>query len=175
MAKASDGEVVIGHDVDMLVDLFLAADRSSAGRLIDDWASAHGYGSLLTELIEPALLKFGELWSSQTNVSLSQGYIAAKIAEDTFLAARTDSLSPERRSASAPAERDRWRSSAPQAALRVLRAAGNFFDPLCMSSRPPASRLVQSGEYLSRRCGAVKGSTQASQRQGYCPLPFRYR
>lgn len=75
-----------------LLQLFLAADRQAANNLIDDWAKTHGYKHAVLEVMTPALEKFGELWASKEDISLAQGYIAAKIAEDV-MAKLKDSLS----------------------------------------------------------------------------------
>jgi len=75
---------MIENGVEKLVELFLKADRSFANDLIDKWIADRGTGKVLTDLLEPALLEFGELWASRTDISLAQGYIAAKIAADTL-------------------------------------------------------------------------------------------
>lgn len=66
-----------------LLEFILAADRRSANELIEEWSDAHGYKRAVMELLEPTLERFGEMWADE-NVSLAQGYIAAKIAEDTM-------------------------------------------------------------------------------------------
>ncbi len=68
-----------------LVELIQAADRRSANKLMDEWAKDHGYKQAVLELLEPAIEKFGELWERHEDISLAQGYIAAKIAEDVML------------------------------------------------------------------------------------------
>ena len=65
-----------------LFDLLLAADRQSANGLIDEWARDRSYERAVIELLEPALRLLGERWSKEEDVSLAQGYIAGKIAED---------------------------------------------------------------------------------------------
>lgn len=68
-----------------LLRLLFAADRSAANLLIDNWAEEHGYEKAITELVEPALELFGEIWAREEKISLAQGYIAARIAEDVML------------------------------------------------------------------------------------------
>lgn len=65
-----------------LLKRFLAANRQSANELVDEWAGIHGYERAVTELFEPVLQLFGEKWSKAENISLAQGYIVGKIAED---------------------------------------------------------------------------------------------
>jgi methanogenic corrinoid protein MtbC1 len=68
-----------------LFKLFLLADRRGANRLIDNWAKDYGYEQAVLEILEPTLELFGEHWAADEDVSLAQGYIAAKIAEDVML------------------------------------------------------------------------------------------
>jgi methylmalonyl-CoA mutase cobalamin-binding domain/chain len=76
---------MVSDILQQLSRLFLAADRAGANRLIDDWAAEHDYERAVLELLEPALELFGETWAAKENISLAQGYIAAKIAEDVML------------------------------------------------------------------------------------------
>ena len=65
-----------------LFEKILSADRQSANDYVDQWAAQRNYSDALLELLEPAIRKFGSQWASDENVSLAQGYIAGKIAED---------------------------------------------------------------------------------------------
>lgn len=67
---------------DRLVSLILDSDRPLANKLIDDWATVHGYDKALIEVLNPALEKIGQLWGSGVEFSLAQGYVAGKVAED---------------------------------------------------------------------------------------------
>ena len=78
-----------------LFDLILTADRPAANELIDEWAKGHGYDRAVVELLEPALRLLSERWNKEEDVSLAQGYVAGKIAEDLMskvLAARNGKL-----------------------------------------------------------------------------------
>ncbi|MEW6667380.1 MAG: cobalamin-dependent protein [Thermodesulfobacteriota bacterium] len=73
-----------------LFDLIVDADRTAANELIDEWAKVHGYNQAVVELLEPALRLLGEKWDKEEDVSLAQGYIAGKIAEDLMTKASQD-------------------------------------------------------------------------------------
>jgi methanogenic corrinoid protein MtbC1 len=68
-----------------LAQTILLADRAKARSLIEAWASEKGYESVVLELLSPALEIIGQGWSEGSGeVSLSQGYVAAKIAEEVL-------------------------------------------------------------------------------------------
>jgi methanogenic corrinoid protein MtbC1 len=68
-----------------LAQTLILADRAQARALIEAWASEKGYESVVLELLCPALEIIGQGWSdSSGEVSLSQGYVAAKIAEEVL-------------------------------------------------------------------------------------------
>jgi methanogenic corrinoid protein MtbC1 len=62
----------------------VSADRLGAAALIGQ-ALAEGLRSdqVITEILDPALVRIGELWE-QESVSLAQTYVASKIAEDVL-------------------------------------------------------------------------------------------
>ncbi|OFX56908.1 MAG: hypothetical protein A2066_21285 [Bacteroidetes bacterium GWB2_41_8] len=66
-----------------LTELIIGAHRSDAVRLIDEISKTTGYFTAINEILEPALLEIGELWSKE-KLSLAQGYVAAKITEDVL-------------------------------------------------------------------------------------------
>jgi len=66
---------------DQFFNLLVATDRQKANGLAERWAREHGYDSAIEMLLEPALTRLGELWDDQ-EISLAQGYMAAKIAGD---------------------------------------------------------------------------------------------
>lgn len=77
---------------EQLLACMLAANRKEANLLVDNWAAQNSYEHAVNDLLEPALQKFGGIWAGNEDVSLAQGYIAAKIAEDIMLkAAQTGS------------------------------------------------------------------------------------
>ncbi len=65
-----------------LTQFLLQANRNAANALVDNWAKDHSYEESISRLLEPALNAFGAVWASSDNVSLAQGYMAGKIAED---------------------------------------------------------------------------------------------
>lgn len=69
-------------DTKKLLACIMAADRGSANALVDQWAKDRSYSEALKILLEPAVREFGIMWSGDDNISLAQGYIAGKIAED---------------------------------------------------------------------------------------------
>ncbi|MFQ5343212.1 MAG: B12-binding domain-containing protein [Anaerolineae bacterium] len=73
-----------------LLDLIQSADRRGANALIDEWAGVHGYERAVIELLDPVLQAWGEKWAAGEEVSLAQGYIAGKIAEDVLLQAAAE-------------------------------------------------------------------------------------
>lgn len=66
-----------------LTEMIIGAHRSDAVRLIDEISKTTGYFTAINEILEPALLEIGELWSKE-KLSLAQGYVAAKITEDVL-------------------------------------------------------------------------------------------
>ena len=70
-----------------LESAILDADRQAANRITDEWAAAHGYEDAVTEILEPTLAKIGDLWDKSGDLSLAQGYVAGKIAEDIMVKA----------------------------------------------------------------------------------------
>lgn len=69
-----------------LFSLILDAERDSAVAQILKHADAHGFQAAVGELLEPVLERVGEAWLRE-HLSLAQGYVAGKIAEDVLLAA----------------------------------------------------------------------------------------
>lgn len=67
-----------------LLKAILEADRTYANLIIDSWASEKGYESAITDLLSGVLEEIGRMWDVTGEISLSQGYVAAKIAEDVF-------------------------------------------------------------------------------------------
>jgi len=70
-----------------LFQLILESDRKKATRFVDEWAKTHGYDQAIKGVLEPALSLFGERWARADDVSLAQGYMAGKIAEDVMVKA----------------------------------------------------------------------------------------
>ncbi len=77
-----------------VIERILDADRQGAVGLIMDWARDHGRRQAVIEVLEPALVELGELWSGEAPMTLAHGYLAAKVAEDVLSAAREDEFGP---------------------------------------------------------------------------------
>lgn len=71
---------------DDLFALMLDAEREGAVAAVNGFAAVHGYQAAVNDLLEPVLERLGEDWSRE-KISLAQGYVAGKIAEDVLLAA----------------------------------------------------------------------------------------
>ncbi len=69
-----------------LYALMLAAEREEALAMLLEHAGAHGFQSAVSDLLEPVLERAGDEWHRE-NLSLAQGYVAGKIAEDLLVAA----------------------------------------------------------------------------------------
>jgi methanogenic corrinoid protein MtbC1 len=67
-----------------LIDDILKGQRISAAGLLQQYSSAHGYRRAVKEILEPVLAEIGDRWS-RGNLSLAQGYVAGKVAEDFLL------------------------------------------------------------------------------------------
>lgn len=101
--KRPDGESapVLSHSVDpqeptitdeqirdlqnSLIEKIRAGDRAGVGALVDAWGKEHGFEHFFVKIMEPALIKIGEDWANEATFSISQSYIAARIAEDVLL------------------------------------------------------------------------------------------
>lgn len=70
---------------DRLLDTMLSSDRAAATEIITE-ALAAGIAPMLiiTDILDPALISLGRRWEQET-LSLAQGFVAAKIAEDAML------------------------------------------------------------------------------------------
>jgi len=67
-----------------LVSAILDADRTLANQLIDDWAAINGFDRAVIEVVSPALDTIGQMYEDAGEFSLAQGYVAAKVADDTL-------------------------------------------------------------------------------------------
>ena len=67
-----------------LLQRMLAGDRKSATELVEGWANVHGYDRAVREILMPTLELFGKKWATSEDLSLAQGYIAGKVAEDVM-------------------------------------------------------------------------------------------
>jgi len=85
-AEAREGEPdgtleAVASASGLLRALILSARRSEAGDLLRSYARGRGCGAAIAEVLEPVLRQLGELWAAG-GISLAQGYVAGKVAED---------------------------------------------------------------------------------------------
>ena len=71
--------------IEQIVEAILDADRALANQLIDDWAAGKGYDRAVIEVISPVLDEIGNMYKQSGEFSLSQAYVAAKVADDTLM------------------------------------------------------------------------------------------
>lgn len=67
-----------------LLELITAGERDSATELISQWAEKRNYEDAILEILDPVLSEFGKSWGDSDQVSLGQGYVLSKVAEDIF-------------------------------------------------------------------------------------------
>ncbi|MBF0505772.1 MAG: cobalamin-dependent protein [Nitrospirae bacterium] len=67
-----------------VIDAILKGERELANNLLDDYAVSRGHRTAMNEVLEPVLEEIGSRWAEE-NISLAQGYIAGKVAEDLLL------------------------------------------------------------------------------------------
>lgn len=67
-----------------LYDMILAAKRDQAITFLLDATEKDGFKRMLSDLLEPVLAEVGENWMAE-RISLAQGYVAGKVAEDVLL------------------------------------------------------------------------------------------
>jgi methanogenic corrinoid protein MtbC1 len=67
-----------------VIDAILKGEKDSANRLLDEYAASGSYHLAMQDVLEPVLEEIGTRWTEE-NISLAQGYIAGKVAEDMLL------------------------------------------------------------------------------------------
>jgi methylmalonyl-CoA mutase cobalamin-binding domain/chain len=67
-----------------LIALILKGERELANTLLDDYAASRDYRAAMGDVLEPVLEEIGSRWASE-KISLAQGYVAGKVAEDMLL------------------------------------------------------------------------------------------
>ncbi len=68
-----------------LLETMVAADRPAAALVLDQiLATGFAPGRVIAAILDPALVKLGRLWGAE-NISLTQTFVAAKIAEDVLV------------------------------------------------------------------------------------------
>ncbi|MCK9281207.1 MAG: cobalamin-dependent protein [Melioribacteraceae bacterium] len=76
---------MISQQIKSLLQALKVSDRHAANDIVDEYAHENNYEAALQNLVEPALHLFGEYWMKNPDISLANGYIAGKIAEDILL------------------------------------------------------------------------------------------
>ena len=67
-----------------LLETILKGEREQANRLLDDCAASSDYRAVMNDILEPVLEEIGNRWADES-ISLAQGYVAGKVAEDMLL------------------------------------------------------------------------------------------
>jgi methylmalonyl-CoA mutase cobalamin-binding domain/chain len=74
----------IAHVREFVLEAILQGEREQAFMLLEQYAKTCTYRSAMRDILEPALEDIGNRWSEE-KISLAQGYIAGKVAEDLLL------------------------------------------------------------------------------------------
>lgn len=77
-----------------LFDHIIEAQRDQAVALLDAVGEANGFDFAVHEVLEPVLVEIGESWAKD-KLSVAQGYVAGKVAEDILLKMAQISPCPE--------------------------------------------------------------------------------
>ncbi|MBK8475657.1 MAG: cobalamin-dependent protein [Opitutaceae bacterium] len=73
------------HETERLLATMVEADRTGAALVLDQiLATGVPPERIIAEILDPALVKLGRLWGAES-VSLTQTFVAAKIAEDVLV------------------------------------------------------------------------------------------
>jgi methanogenic corrinoid protein MtbC1 len=67
-----------------LMGLILNGDRKQANILLDAYAKSHDHRAAMRDVLEPVLEEIGDKWAKE-KITLAQGYVAGKVAEDLLL------------------------------------------------------------------------------------------
>ncbi len=76
------------ESVTLLYRHIIEADRAEARNLLVAAAAGMGYDDALRNILEPTLRMVGERWASD-GISLAQGFVAGKVAEDFLVLGKT--------------------------------------------------------------------------------------
>lgn len=78
----TENDIILEKNCDKLVAAILSADRKAANELLERFAQDNGFDTTVMSVLEPSLERIGRMWETNAQVSLAQGYVAGKIAED---------------------------------------------------------------------------------------------
>ncbi len=99
MKKSEDA----AERVSILYRHIIEADRGDARLLLAASAEGMGYDAALRHVLEPTLRMVGERWAAD-RISLAQGFVAGKVAEDFLSLGRELGMLRPRRDAASPGE-----------------------------------------------------------------------
>ncbi len=74
------------EQINVLAETMNDGDKEKAVKLLVDWAEKNGFKEIIFTVLEPLLIKLGKLWM-QGKLSLAQGYLSGKVAEEFYLIA----------------------------------------------------------------------------------------
>lgn len=83
--------LVPAESVTLLYRLIIEADRTEARVLLESAVGSMGYDDTLKNILEPTLRMVGERWVSD-RISLAQGFVAGKVAEDFLVLGKTQGI-----------------------------------------------------------------------------------
>ncbi|MGD9733730.1 MAG: B12-binding domain-containing protein [Desulfamplus sp.] len=78
----TENDIILEKTCDKIVAAILSADRKAANELLERFAQENSFDTAVTSVLEPSLERIGRMWETTAQVSLAQGYVAGKIAED---------------------------------------------------------------------------------------------
>jgi methanogenic corrinoid protein MtbC1 len=75
---------------ELLASLIKEGEKDKAVQLLADWSRQTGFRDVIITVLEPILFQWGELWM-HGKISLADGYLSGKVAEEFYLLAAHDS------------------------------------------------------------------------------------
>lgn len=75
------------HTRKSVIEAILQGEKEQADAWLNAYGAAEGYRRAMSEVLEPVLEEIGNRWAEE-NLSLAQGYIAGKVAEELLLKIR---------------------------------------------------------------------------------------
>lgn len=80
--------LVAAESITILYRFIIEADRAEARNVLEAATMTIGYDNTLRNILEPTLRMVGERWAAD-GISLAQGFVAGKVAEDFLVLGKT--------------------------------------------------------------------------------------
>jgi methanogenic corrinoid protein MtbC1 len=74
----------------VIANLIYNGEKEKSLMLLTEWSSESSFKDVIFNILEPMLLEWGKLWM-QGKLSLADGYLSGKVAEEFYLAASKNS------------------------------------------------------------------------------------